>query len=379
MRKLADPYDDEFAKAGNLSMTESAREWPERLTLAVAALQADLHTDVERALAQHFGSLHANVEQAVHAAVEDALHEYAESLRLEGKQQWTAELAQFARRMQRARNREAWAHAVLDASAKVASRCVLLEPSQGRLAVLGERPTATDEDQKYEAPADDQESLLPLAPAFQSALDSQDIVVCLRTASELSSAFMDRFAIETDGRALLLPMLSHEGPALLYAEADNDRSAGAALEVIARLAGGAAEPSMPEAEPVQWPGPQPVPAEVAGGLIQIAGVSRAAVREIPRWHELSANERAVHLRAQTTAKQLVQRLQTHQQAMAEGRAERNLYGHLRGEIETARSVFRQQFMSAVPSMVDYLHLELLKTLAQNQYEVLGSQYPGPMV
>ena len=30
-------------------------------------------------------------------------------------------------------------------------------------------------------------------------------------------------------------------------------------------------------------------------------------------------------------------------------------------------------------MVDYLHLELLRTLANDDADLLGSEYPGPMV
>jgi hypothetical protein len=61
-----------------------------------------------------------------------------------------------------------------------------------------------------------------------------------------------------------------------------------------------------------------------------------------------------------------------------GRAARNLYTSLRAEIDSARETFRRDFLSAPGGMVDYLHLELVRTLANDDVELLGSDYPGPL-
>ena len=45
----------------------------------------------------------------------------------------------------------------------------------------------------------------------------------------------------------------------------------------------------------------------------------------------------------------------------------------------ARDTFRQSFFASCPSMVDYLHLEIVRTLANDDPQVLGKDYPGPMV
>jgi hypothetical protein len=66
-------------------------------------------------------------------------------------------------------------------------------------------------------------------------------------------------------------------------------------------------------------------------------------------------------------------------AVQSGRARRDLYGALRRKIDDARAAFQDRFFKACPSMVDYLHLELVRTLAQDDAELLGKDYPGPLV
>jgi hypothetical protein len=62
-----------------------------------------------------------------------------------------------------------------------------------------------------------------------------------------------------------------------------------------------------------------------------------------------------------------------------GRAAHDLYTSLKVELDSAREAFRAEFLNASDSMVDYLHLELVRTLANDDAEVLGQEYPGPMV
>ena len=66
-------------------------------------------------------------------------------------------------------------------------------------------------------------------------------------------------------------------------------------------------------------------------------------------------------------------------AVKEGRRHRDLYEALREDIDHTRNDFRRDFLSASPTMVDYVHVELLRTLANNDVELLGADYPGPLV
>ena len=52
---------------------------------------------------------------------------------------------------------------------------------------------------------------------------------------------------------------------------------------------------------------------------------------------------------------------------------------LREQIDTARQQFQKSFLSKSPTMVDYLHLEILRSLAHDDDRLLGQNYPGPMV
>ena len=45
----------------------------------------------------------------------------------------------------------------------------------------------------------------------------------------------------------------------------------------------------------------------------------------------------------------------------------------------ARESFREKHMSASPTMVDYLHLEMVRSLANDDADLLGPEYPGPLV
>jgi hypothetical protein len=86
------------------------------------------------------------------------------------------------------------------------------------------------------------------------------------------------------------------------------------------------------------------------------------------------------LRAQRFARVQVAEMRLfHAEVVQVGRSRRNLYEALRQPIEDARQAFRARFFTGCPSMVDYLHLELTRTLANDDPDLLGSTYPGPLV
>jgi len=66
-------------------------------------------------------------------------------------------------------------------------------------------------------------------------------------------------------------------------------------------------------------------------------------------------------------------------AVQAARAQRRVYDALQSQIDAARESFRRSFFEPCASMVDYLHLELVRTLANDDLELLGKNYPGPMV
>jgi len=63
----------------------------------------------------------------------------------------------------------------------------------------------------------------------------------------------------------------------------------------------------------------------------------------------------------------------------DGRAQSDLYAALKDEIDGTRETYRHDFLTPCESMADYLHLELVRTLANNDAALLGPSYPGPLV
>lgn len=104
------------------------------------------------------------------------------------------------------------------------------------------------------------------------------------------------------------------------------------------------------------------------------------ISERRMWDDLSADDQKLHLQAQRMAKVRVAEMRVYQgDAMRSGISGRNVYGALESRIDAARREFRQAYLSKSPTMVDYLHLEILRNLAQDDPQLLGQDYPGPMV
>ena len=66
-------------------------------------------------------------------------------------------------------------------------------------------------------------------------------------------------------------------------------------------------------------------------------------------------------------------------AVRSGRNEHNLYEALRVEIDSGRQAYREQFLALSPTMLDYFHVELVRTLANDDPTLLGPEYPGSLV
>ncbi|MGB7761704.1 MAG: hypothetical protein WBL61_17865, partial [Bryobacteraceae bacterium] len=100
----------------------------------------------------------------------------------------------------------------------------------------------------------------------------------------------------------------------------------------------------------------------------------------PSWDSLPAAEQRIHLRAQRFARVRVAQWRLREgAAVRSGRDSRDLYGELAEQIDEARESFRREFFAECPSMVDYLHLEMVHTLANDDAELLGKDYPGPLL
>ena len=272
---------------------------------------------------------------------------YAET-RHQARRELSTELNQAVRRLCQSATLEELAATLADIAARFAGAAEVFLISGG---------VAKSQKMDLEIP-------LASAAALAGAVESRDPVVTITTAGEVSAALVERLKHTPDGRAYINPIVVKDSvPALLYAWGEAQREApGPALELMAQVAA------------AQWVGLLPPPPAME--LVSIAPLAQVKTA----WESLAAEEQQIHLRAQRFARVQAAAMRLHEgPAVLAGRSRRNLYEALRGPIDAAREQFRQDFFARCPSMVDYLHLELVRTLANDDAELLGTNYPGPMV
>lgn len=205
------------------------------------------------------------------------------------------------------------------------------------------------------------------APAFATAIESRDTVITMRSAGELTEEIAAKLGEALSPRCYLFPVMRGETVcAVLYAE-DKAKPPREALELLAMLARDTMP--VPPAEVVEEE-PEPEPAPV---LIQIAPV--APVVPVAKSWEQEVRE----TQAKNFARRAVARLILYEQAAVEtGRQNASLYVQLKEPIDSGRERYRQEFLQGTPSLSDYLHEELVRTLANNDPSKLGSEYPGAL-
>jgi len=205
---------------------------------------------------------------------------------------------------------------------------------------------------------------LDAAPALAGAFESKDPVTAIAMAGEVSKELLEIAAGSADGKVLIVPLLVRGAVrGLLYCWGAAD---AAAVELLCEVAAAV------------WTGAEPITVVApAPQIVQIAGAEKKAER--PSWESLPAAEQQLHLRAQRAARVLAAEIRLQDAAAVQtGRTRRNLYGVLKERIDAARSQFREAYFTKCPTMVDYLHLEMVRTLAGEDTEGMGAEYPGPL-
>ncbi len=240
-----------------------------------------------------------------------------------------------------------------DAAARLASGAILFHVADGSAA-----------SERINVP-------LSEAPALAAAAASQDPVIAAATATEVSAALVELLGHAPDTGFRFFPVSSNgetgcRAGLLLGHRADGGfGTAGAGC--IRRME----RDSRTGAATGQYrPG--------AGTAAQPATGDDA--KPAAAWEDLMAADQQIHLRAQRFARvQAAEMRLYHADVVQVGRSRRNLYEALRQPIDDARQSFRSEFFAKCPSMVDYLHLELTRTLANDDPDLFGSTYPGPLV
>jgi hypothetical protein len=267
-------------------------------------------------------------------------------------------LNQAVRRIHQAADRDQLGATLLDAAGAFASGAagfrITGEAAKGE-RIRGVPEEAAEAFLKLEIP-------LSSAAALAGAVESRDPVIAATGPREVSQKLANLLGHPPDGRASIFPVVVRDRvPALLYAWGSVQ---GSAVELLTQVAAAAwsamAEPPAPEPELVTI---EPAPPQPASA-----------------WDRLPPEEQRMHLRAQRFARVQAAEMRLFQaDAVLAGRAGRSLYDTLRKSIDAAREAFRLLFFAPCSSMVDYLHLELVQTLTNDDPDLLGDNYPGPMV
>jgi hypothetical protein len=274
------------------------------------------------------------------------LEELFESARVRARQEQAEQLNQAVRRLRMAPDADEVCATLVDAASHLASGAILLRVAEGAAA-----------SDRIHVPLSD-------APALAAAAQSQDPVIAAATAGEVSGPLVELLAHSPNTRVAIFPVpVGAAAAALLYCWGEVQV---AAMELLAQAASAA------------WAAiPVPAPKLVS---IALPADPPPKARPAASWEELPAAEQQIHLRAQRFARvQTAEMRLYHADLVQAGRSARNLYEALREPIDRARNTFHSRFFAGCPTMVDYLHLEVTRTLANDDPDLLGNSYPGPLV
>jgi|SRR5271165_5497146 len=267
----------------------------------------------------------------------------------------TNELNQIVRRLKNGENESELVDAVLDGSALFAAEVAWFTLDDGCLRARGSR--------RLDLPLD---LVLPLssAAAFANAIESKDTIVTMRTPLEVSETLSSD---DLPRRAFLIPILNRARiAAVLFASADDHTDLNG-LELLAAVSSAMLE---------RVRGRAGLDRNASTENPQTAGTR--ANPSLPSWSDLEEAQRNLHIRAQRFARTKVAEMQLYKPELCQkGTDRQDLYLYLKQEIDSAREGFRTQFMT-IPTMVDYLHLELVSSLLRGDEFLLGADYPGQM-
>jgi hypothetical protein len=349
--------------------------------MEVAYMAEPLTEIVEKALAETFDAPVASLRHSLgerlasdaEAARSQAAAEAARAARTS-----TAEALNGAvRRIRQASSITDIGSTLLETAGAWAGRVALLVHKGDRLSgwrAYGFESMAPESDGFAEAWAAFQIGIAE-APALGQAVETREAVISLSVPDHLSPGLVALLGLQPEDKVYLFPLcLRGQVVAVLYADGRGaaEDVQPAALESLC----GVAEIAM-EAFSTR---PQPRARETGPGRLDLSAAVSAQRPAPADWNQMSGEDRDVHLRAQRFARVLVADLQLYRsQEIREGKQDRNLYGRLRDEIDKSREVYQRKFGYTAAGSVDYFHLELLHTLADDQEDLLGPDYPGPSV
>jgi hypothetical protein len=294
--------------------------------------------------------------------------------------------------------------ALLDAGSGYCSRIALFVVKAG--AATGWQARGFGEDESVKDFALD----LTAGPAAHSY---QNRTATPGNITEMGSPFAEHFGRPANEQVLVLPLaLKDKVAALVYADGgDAGKLDPAALELLViatsswlevislRKQAAAKEdsPAMSRAEaapaqtvssfsdPFASHAPKHVPAksapdpEPASEVVEVAAAHASAAAAPAAATDplagLSPEDADMHRKAQRFARLLVDEIKLYNQAkVAEGRRHKDLYDRLKEDIDKSRGTFQKRYGNTAAASGDYFHHELLRSLAEDDVSIMGSNF-----
>lgn len=364
---IPDAFADALASIGASAREQLAAAWQLHVERVQEQLQQGWTGHIDRVVEERFAELALRAQEEVERRVAERMALELELVREEdrgrARRQLTEQLNQSVRRVAASASAPEWGGALLDATRDFCARAALFSVSGDQLRCENVRVP----DGHPAAALPGQSLPLAAAPAFAAAADGKDTLAVIRSSGELGDSLAAAFDAQNQGKAFLFPLVGRQKVlAILYAEAGDSPLDVNALELLASLAAHALEIAVREKR--------------AAGLVAIAGADAVPRPVAPVAAAMTREEQDLHSRAQRFARVQVAEMRLYKSgAVKAGRAEARLYDSLRQDIDAGREAFHEEFIKRCPSMVDYFHLELVRTLANEDAALLGPDYPGPLV
>lgn len=212
------------------------------------------------------------------------------------------------------------------------------------------------------------------------------------TCEQMDQKFISKFSAPSDEKCVIAPLvLKEKVAAILYADAGTDKKGHldvAAIQLLVFTTGtwlevAAARKPAPGEAPVAKAAAAHAGASISDPFAAHApAFSQAAAAEMeetpagePSLAGMSAEDADVHRKAQRFARLLVDEIKLYNQAkLMEGRKNKDLYDRLKEDIDKSRSTYQKRYGSTVAGSADYFTQELIRSLAEDDVSLLGSNF-----
>jgi hypothetical protein len=361
-------------------------------------MQQIVERAVARALQEHIPQLQAQIAQRVLEALPPATSEAPVAAHED-----SGALVQAVANIHAGTTQKEILRALLDAGSAYCARTALFVVKAGAASGWQARGFGDDESVK-DFPLDLHAG--PAAHAYQNRVATPGNI------AEMGRGFTEQFGRPANEQVLVLPLaLKDKVAALVYADGgDSGKLNADALELLVMATSAWLEvaslrkqaPPRESSDTTSFEQPAPSVQTVSSFSdpfaahtpkhipVAVPAVAEPEVVEVATAHAstaaapavaadplagLSPEDADVHRKAQRFARLLVDEIKLYNQAkVAEGRRNKDLYDRLKEDIDKSRGTFQKRYGSTAAATVDYFQLELLRSLAEDDISIMGSNF-----